>query len=156
MAYHAVLLDSLVHELNAMRGTLGEPDELQWADIRETGLTAVFRYGATQVVLMWVDLPEIARYQMELAFYTPKRRMTLSFPSPFLRSAPTLFIDETGTPGYAETQRIEEVVSYDESFKQELIHFHECATTGKQLSIASKIGRTLLNSVSFICEIAIY
>jgi len=131
-AYHAVLLDSLVHELNAMRGTLGEPDELQWADIRETGLTAVFRYGATQVVLMWVDLPEIARYQMELAFYTPKRRMTLSFPSPFLRSAPTLFIDETGTPGYAETQRIEEVVSYDESFKQELIHFHECATTGKQ------------------------
>jgi predicted dehydrogenase len=131
-AYHAVLLDSLVHELNAMRGALGEPDELQWSDIRETGLTAVFRYGATQVVLLWVDLPSIARYQMEFAFYTPDRRMTLQFPSPFLRSAPTLFIDETGTPKYAETQRSEEVVSYDESFKQELIHFHECATTGKQ------------------------
>jgi len=131
-AYHAVLLDSLVHEINAMRGTLGEPDELVWADIRETGLTAVFRYGSAQVVLLWVDLPEIARYQMEFAFYTPKRRMTLSFPSPFLRSAPTLFIDETGTPRYAETQRMEEVVSYEESFKQELVHFHECATTGKE------------------------
>jgi len=131
-AYHAVLLDSLVHELNAMRGALGEPDELQWADIRETGLTAVFRYGKTQVVLLWVDLPEIARYSMEFAFYTPKRRMTLAFPSPFLRNAPTLFIDETGTPKYAETQRMEEVVSYEESFKQELVHFHECATAGKQ------------------------
>lgn len=131
-AYHAVLLDSLVHELNALRGVLGEPDELEFADIRETGLTAVFKYGATQVVLLWVDLPSIARYQMEFAFYSPDRRMTLQFPSPFLRSAPTLFIDETGTPKYAETQRSEEIVSYEESFKQELVHFHECATTGKQ------------------------
>jgi len=131
-AYHLVLLDSLVHELNAMRGVLGEPDELQFADIRETGLTAVFRYGAAQVALLWVDLPGIARYQMEFAFYSPDRRLTLSFPSPFLRSAPTLLIDETGTPGYAQTQRSEEVISYQESFKEELIHFHECATTGKQ------------------------
>src|SRR5216683_8002386 len=85
-AYHQVLLDSLVHELNAMRGVLGEPDELQYADIRETGLTAVFKYASTQVVLLWVDLPGIARYQMEFAFYAPDRRLTLSFPSPFLRS----------------------------------------------------------------------
>lgn len=131
-AYHAVLLDSLVHELNAMRGVLGEPDSLEFADIRETGLTAIFKYGATQVALLWVDLPEIARYQMELAFYSPTRRMTLQFPSPFLRSAPTLFIDETGTPRYAETQRMEEVVSYEESFKQELIHFHDCVTKGEK------------------------
>jgi predicted dehydrogenase len=131
-AYHQVLLDSLVHELNAMRGVLGEPDELQYADIRETGLTAVFKYGSTQVVLLWVDLPGIARYQMEFAFYAPDRRLTLSFPSPFLRSAPTLLIDETGTPKFAQTERSEEVVSYQESFKEELVHFHECVTTGRQ------------------------
>lgn len=131
-AYHQVLLDSLVHEFNAMRGVLGEPDELVYSDLRETGVTLVFRYGATEVVLLWVDLPSIARYQMEFAFYTPDRRLTLSFPSPFLRSAPTHFIDETGTPRYADTQRSEEVVSYHESFKEELIHFHECVTTGKQ------------------------
>ena len=131
-AYHLVLLDSLVHEFNAMRGVLGEPDELTYSDIRETGVTLVFRYGATEVVLLWVDLPSIARYQMEFALYTPDRRLTLSFPSPFLRSAPTLLIDETGTPRYADTQRSEEVVSYHESFKEELIHFHECVTTGKQ------------------------
>ena len=131
-AYHAVLLDSLVHELNAMRGLLGEPDSLEFADIRETGLTAIFKYAGTQVALLWVDLPEIARYQMEFAFYSPKRRMTLQFPSPFLRSAPTLFVDETGTPRHAETQRSEEVVSYEESFKQELIHFHDCVTKGER------------------------
>jgi predicted dehydrogenase len=131
-AYREVLLDSLVHEFNAMRGVLGEPDALEFVDIRKTGLTAVLNYGAAEVVLMWVDLPEIARYQMEFAFYSPTRRMTLQFPSPFLRSAPTLFIDETGTPRYAETQRSEEIVSYEESFKQELMHFYDCVTKGEK------------------------
>ena len=131
-AYHLVLLDSLVHEFNAMRGVLGEPDRLDFADIRKTGLTAVFTYGQTQCILAWVDLPGIARYEMEFAFYAPDRRLTLSFPSPFLRSAPTILINEVGVPGSASSSRTEEITSFEESFKQELIHFHECATTGRQ------------------------
>lgn len=130
-AYHFVLLDSLVHEFNAMRGVMGEPDRLEFADIRKTGLTAVFTYGDCQCVLAWVDLPGIARYQMEFAFYTPDRRLTLSFPSPFLRSAPTILTSEGGETPTSNSWRNEAITSYEESFKQELIHFHECATTGR-------------------------
>ena len=61
-AYRSVLLDSLVHEFNAMRGVMGEPDSLEFADIRETGVTAIFKYGPTQCILAWVDLPAIARF----------------------------------------------------------------------------------------------
>src|SRR5262249_47106529 len=89
-AYQFVLLDSMVHEFNAIRGVLGEPDRLDFADISETGLTAVLRFGATECIIAWVDLPGIARYEMELAFYAPDRRLTPSFPSPFLRTMPTL------------------------------------------------------------------
>jgi predicted dehydrogenase len=130
-AYHEVLLDSLVHELNAMRGIMGEPDRLEFANIRDTGVTAIFTYGKTQCILSWVDLPGIARYQMEFALYSPNRRLTLSFPSPFLRSAPTILVSETGTPGTASSSRSEEITSFEESFKKELIHFHECATIGR-------------------------
>ena len=130
-AYRHVLLDSLVHEFNAMRGALGEPDDLEFASIRETGITAVFNYGAAQCVLAWVDLPSIARYSMEFAFYSPDRRLTLSFPSPFLLSMPTLLIHEDGKAASPESTVTQEVVSYAESFKNELIHFHECVTTGK-------------------------
>ena len=131
-AYRSVLLDSLVHELNAMRGVMGEPDQLEFADIRQSGLTAIFRYGDTQCVLMWVDLPSIARYEMEFAFYSPDRRLTLSFPSPFLRSMPTLLVSEAGAAPSPRTWRTEEITSYEESFKQELIHFHDCVTTGRE------------------------
>lgn len=131
-AYHLVLLDSLVHELNAMRGVLGEPDRIEFAGIRETGLTAVFTYGAAQAILAWVDLPEIARYSMEFAFYSPERRVTLSFPSPFLRSMPTLLITEDGDASSPRSTRTEEITSFRESFKEELIHFHECAVGHKE------------------------
>jgi predicted dehydrogenase len=130
--YQMVLLDTLVHELNAMRGVMGEPERLEFADIRETGLTAIFKYGATQCILAWVDLPGIARYSMEFAFFSPERRLTLSFPSPFLRSMPTLLVSEDGEAKSPRSSRTEEITSFRESFKEELIHFHDCITTGRQ------------------------
>jgi predicted dehydrogenase len=147
-AYHLVLLDSLVHELNAMRGVMGEPERLEFSDIRETGLTAIFKYGDTQCILAWIDLPGIARYQMELALYSPDRRLTLSFPSPFLRSMPTLLISETGEAKSPRSSRTEEITSFNESFKEELIHFHECITSGRE-PVTS--GRDTLRDIA-LCE----
>jgi predicted dehydrogenase len=130
-AYHLVLLDTMVHEFNAVRGVLGEPDSLDFVDIRENGLTMVLRFGAVECIIAWVDLPGIARYEMELAFYAPERRLTLSFPSPFLRSMPTLLTVEGGDPSSPQAWSNEQVVSYAESFKEELIHFHDCVTSGR-------------------------
>lgn len=130
-AYHLVLLDSLVHEFNAVRGALGEPDELTFADITDSGVTTVLRFGQIQCVLNWVDLPGITRYAMEFAFFAPDARLTLAFPSPFLRSAPTMLIREGGEIGSARSWVTEEITSYQESFRQELIHFHDCVTSGK-------------------------
>jgi predicted dehydrogenase len=129
-AYQLVLLDSLVHEFNTLRGVLGEPDQLTFAGITDTNLTAILRFGTTQCVLTWVDLPGIARYAMEFAFYAPDTRLTLAFPSPFLRSAPTLITREGGDPTTARSWLTEEITAYDESFREELIHFHACVTTG--------------------------
>jgi predicted dehydrogenase len=130
-AYHLVLLDSMVHEFNAIRGLLGEPDRLEFADIREAGLTAILRFGHTQCVITWVDLPGIARYEMEFSLFTPQRRLTLAFPSPFLRSAPTLLRIEAGDDAAPRSSATEEISSYAESFKLELINFHDCVTTGR-------------------------
>jgi predicted dehydrogenase len=127
-AYRVVLLDSMVHELNAVRGVLGEPTELRFADIwgDVDGITATLAFGETECVFMWVDLPGIARYEQELAFYTPDERLTLAFPSPFLRSMPTLLVTDSGEPGTPSAWRTSKTVSYDEAFKRELREFHAC------------------------------
>ena len=133
-AYRAVLLDSMVHELNAVRGLLGEPTELRFADIwgDADGITATLAFGETQCVFMWVDLPGIARYEQELAFYAPDERLTLAFPSPFLRSMPTRLVLEGGQPGTPSAWKTVKTVSYDEAFKRELVEFHTCVVDDRE------------------------
>ena len=123
--YHGVLLDTLVHELNTIRGVFGDPDRLDYVQLRPDTVTAMLRFGELPVAIHWIDLPGIARYEMEFALYAPHRRVTLSFPSPFLRSAPALLAVEGGEDGTAQSWRTEETVSYESAFKRELVAFHD-------------------------------
>ena len=129
--YHSVLLASLVHELNAIRAVLGEPDRLDYVDLQPTSVTVVFRFGSLPAIINWLDLPGFTNYKMEFACFGPDKRVTLSFPSPFLRSAPTLLEVEGGENGTTRSWRTQEITSYDSAFKRELLAFHECVTTGR-------------------------
>jgi predicted dehydrogenase len=129
--YRFILLDSLVHELNVLRGVLGEPTELRSADLSRQCVSVCMRFGAVDCHLSWVDLPGIARYKQEFAFYAPDERLTLELPSPFLRSMPSKLIVEGGEAGTADSWRRDEIVSFDEAFKRELVEFADCVTTGR-------------------------
>jgi predicted dehydrogenase len=130
-SYRDVLLASMVHELNAVRGLLGEPDRLQFAGLREDGVTLVLDFGATRCAMAWVDLPGMARYQQEWAFFGLERRARLVLPSPYLRNAPTMLFSEEGEPGTVRSSERIQVESYDEAFRRELVEFHEAVTEGR-------------------------
>src|SRR5947208_2283402 len=130
--YADVLLDSLVHEVNAVRGLLGEPEAVTSAEtwLGGQGVTAVLRYpGDIRCVLTWVNLPELRHYSQELAFYGPADRVILRLPSPFLRNEPTALIVEGMEGGTAFEKSL--TVSYEEAFKRELVHFHTCIVEGR-------------------------
>ncbi len=126
-----ILLDSLVHELNALRGVLGDPTEIVSASLTRQCVVVHLRFGETECQLSWVDLPGIARYRQEFAFYAPDRRLTLQLPSPFLRNAPSRLITEGGEPGTAESWERDELIGYDEAFRRELVEFAGCIETGR-------------------------
>jgi predicted dehydrogenase len=139
-AYQAVLLDSLVHELNALRGLLGEPDRLDHVQLSEHAVTLVLAFGEVPCTLSWVDLPGIARYHQELAFFAPERRATLAFPSPFLRSEPTTLVLEGGIPGTSRSWQTVETASYEEAFKRELVEFHAAVSEGREPHTSGEDG----------------
>src|SRR5437867_3308990 len=92
-AYQELLLDSAVHELNLLRSLLGEPAAISSVDFWDDGrsMQAVFAYpGERRAAIGLVWLPGLAHYSQELAFYATDRRLILRFPSPFLRSEPTV------------------------------------------------------------------
>lgn len=130
--YHAMLLDSLVHELNGLRALLGEPDRVEYADLGRHGANIALRFGETRAVINWIDLPGIARYQMEFAVFAPERRLSLAFPSPYLRNAPAVLTEESGTIGSAQSKSTSETLSFQAGFKEELVHFHDCITARAQ------------------------
>ena len=130
--YRWLLLDNLVHELNALRGVLGEPTEVVYASLARECVAVHLRFEDTMCHLSWVDLLSgIARYKQEFAFYSPEHRLTLELPSPYLRNEPSRLYVEGGKPGSAHSWVREEVVSYDEAFRRELDEFADCIATGR-------------------------
>ncbi len=131
--YRSILLDSMVHELNAVRGLLGEPGAVHFARFAEdaSSVTASLAFGRIQCTAMWIDLPGIARYQQDWAFYGRDARASLRFPSPFLRSEPTQLVLEGGVPGTAHAWETVHTVGYDEAFKRELLEFHASIREGR-------------------------
>jgi predicted dehydrogenase len=127
-----ILLTSLIHDINALRGVLGEPEEVLSAQYWRDGMaqTSVTRFaGDVRVVMSWVSLPGVPLYEETVRFVSPTKRVKLIFPSPYLRHEPTPLVIERmeGESLVAEHHR----VSYEEAFRQELLHFRECVLEGK-------------------------
>ncbi len=127
-----LLFQSLIHDLNAVRGILGEPREILSAHVWRNGFaqTSVTRFdGDVRASLTWISVPGLKSYEERLRFVAPDRRLTLTFPSPYLRNAPT--------PLRIERMQGEELVvedrtvSYEEAFQAELHHFRSCVREGK-------------------------
>jgi predicted dehydrogenase len=150
--YRFILLDNLVHELNVLRGILGDPVRIASADLSRRVASVNLEFAEAPCHLSWVDLPGIASYRQEFAFYGPDRRVTFRLPSPFLRSAPSEIEIEDGAPGTARASRTVEILGYDEAFKRELVDLADCIhggrtprTTGAEalgdLAVAAAIAR---------------
>ncbi|HVM30890.1 MAG TPA: Gfo/Idh/MocA family oxidoreductase [Candidatus Limnocylindrales bacterium] len=131
--YRARLLDSLIHELNALRGLLGEPDSVDHVDLRETSISVMLTFGGLPVAIHWVLLtPGITRYRMEFAMIACERRVSIGFPSPYLRNVPTLLQTEEGEADKPGSRASDEIITFESSFSRELVAFHEAATEGRQ------------------------
>jgi len=131
--YRWMLLDNLVHEFNALRGALGEPDEVTFADLSRRVVAVHLRFGEVECHLSWVDLLSgIMRYRQEFMFLAPDERLTLTLPSPYLRNMPSELTVEGGEVGTPHSWARQEVISYAEAFKRELVELHSAITNDRQ------------------------
>jgi predicted dehydrogenase len=128
--YRWMLLDNLVHELNMLRGALGEPTRVIQARLGRTVCDIALAFDRTEVHMSWVDLPGLAHYKQQLAFYALDRRLTLTLPSPYLRDMPSLLTIEGGEAGTPHSWQTVETVAYQEAFKRELIAFADAIASG--------------------------
>jgi predicted dehydrogenase len=132
-AFAEALLSTLVHDVNALRGLVGEPAEVVttefWAE--SESMVSLLRYAqGFRVLLSLQYLWDLADYREEIGLYAPGARLRLRFPSPFFRNAPTPVVVSSMEGETARETRI--VASHREAFKEELVHFAECVQHGRR------------------------
>src|SRR5207245_230212 len=88
-AYRRSLLDSMIHDINLMRGLLGEPTALRFANVTQAAISVFLDFPQSSAAMHWINLQDgVARYRQDFAFFSQERRATPVFPSPFLPSSP--------------------------------------------------------------------
>jgi predicted dehydrogenase len=131
-AYRHSLLDSMIHDINLMRGLLGAPKRLRFANVGQAAVSVFLEFPQTAAAMHWVNLMDgVAQYRQEFSFFGPQQRATLNFPSPFLRNMPTELVLEGGSTETSRAWRTAERISYESAFKRELLEFYECVTNNR-------------------------
>jgi predicted dehydrogenase len=131
----SMLFQSLIHDINAVRGLLGEPAEVLSAHAWRGGMaqTSLTRFpGDVRVLLNWISVPGLKHYEETLRLVAPDRRVTLVFPSPYLRHAPTPLVVERAEGDELVVEH--RTVSYEEAFRAELMEFRRCVLQGRDPS----------------------
>jgi predicted dehydrogenase len=134
-AFSDAYLGSMVHDVNVVHGLLeplGEPlpgrvvGAAWWNEGRAITGSVQLANGA-RWDSAWIQLLDIREYQEQVAFYFCGSLRQLTFPSPWLRQAPTRY-ERSEPDGLDRSLRVYE--SHREAFVQELVHFHQCIAEG--------------------------
>ena len=128
-------LGSLVHHVNLVNGFLermGEPLPVRVADgAWWNGGRSVAGYcrlaNGSRWDSAWIQLLETREYRESIQLFFDTTIRSLTFPSPWLKMSPTLY-ERQDADRYANA--VHQFRSFEESFRRELVHFHDCCVAG--------------------------
>jgi predicted dehydrogenase len=137
------------HDINALRGIFGDPKRVLRTEIWSNGsfVVSLLDYGYAKCVF------EFGRtnhkwWDEEITAYSDEKNVSVIFPSPFLKNAPTIVRVIEGSEITVETTIKD---AYEEAFRRELDHFVKCIEKNeKPLTDAEDAKRDLIILSSII------
>lgn len=126
-----ILMHLCVHDINVLQGAFGIPKiHSAWA-YDDTFVNALLEYpDGKKVVWESGNLVTLMDWDEQLWVFGRDQRVEVRFPFPYLKNAATV-VNINSNEGRASVDR-RVVVSFDEAFKREWIHFYECVTNGRE------------------------
>jgi predicted dehydrogenase len=130
---YGMMLGLSSHDMTVLRGAFGDPTAVRHAEVLAGGsiVLAVLEYpGDVRCVWEIGNIPRATRtwFDEELTAFGSGQTVTVRFPNPYVRYAPTL-VRVHEMDGTADVERTI-TASYDEAFRREWRHFHHCVSTG--------------------------
>jgi hypothetical protein len=147
LAFAEGYLGSLVHHVNIVNGFLermGEPLPPQvvggawWNGGRAVAGNCELENGS-RWDSAWIQLLDTREYRESIQLFFAESVRSLTFPSPWLKMSPTVY-ERQEADAYANSVR--RYRSFEEAFRRELVHFHECCVAGVPVLTPPEQART--------------
>lgn len=124
-------LESICHDVNALRGLFGEIESIGQVTLQEGGdfLTTQFTFASGEHCVLESAATDRGWYDETIRVDTPTTTLEVEFSNPFVRNAPFEVRVKEGTSQIDETTS---TYSREEPFKRELAEFIECAESGTE------------------------
>ena len=118
------------HDLSMLRGLVGPPHEVTSTSVWHGGhwLITTLRYAHFSLTYTMGAIAT-RHFDERVELYADTQTVQLTFPSPFLKHAPTVVRREFADGHRTAQER--SVASYEEAFRLELEHFHDCIVQGR-------------------------
>ena len=142
MRAYGKLLGLLIHDIYILDAAFGLPERVVSTEIWNGGgaVASILAYSDNlRCVVDTAAVPNLRVFDESMTVYAPDSVVSIVFPSPFLKNAATV-VEEWRMDGsrYRESTT---TASYEEAFKLELIHFHDCIVNGKTPRTPAAGGR---------------
>ena len=139
-----------VHFIDLLRASFGDPEEVMNCDIWNDGyiVACELKYGANSRAFFKVGITNYKEFIEEITAYGEDKIVTVRFPNPLLKNAPTVVeVRET-----VDNMIVEQIISpsYEESFRNELVYFHECVTQSLEPRTSVQEGKKNLDLLNAI------
>ena len=140
---------SMIHDLYGLRALFGMPSRVVSTEIWDGAITTIFEYPeGHRCVASWVDLPQIWDFHETLEVYGSSKRVIVSYTTGFQKAVSTLTVYDLDDQG--RTVRREPALDWENPFRRELRHFHDCIVNDKEPRASVQSAR---DDVSLVIDI---
>ena len=140
---------SMIHDIYGLRVLFGNPEQVVSTEIWDQAISTVLQYpGGYRCVATWVDLPDAWDFQETLEVYGSSKRVIVSYTTGFQKAVSPIKIVEIENSGI--TVRKEPALSWENPFRRELRHFHDCIINEETPKANVQSAR---NDISLIIDI---
>lgn len=138
---YKLMLGLGTHDLSLVRAVFGPPETIRYAIIHGGGraVTWVSQHAAVDPVLWSIASTERKWFDQELTLYGASETLSIRFPSPYLKNAPTEVV-HTLMDGQSIVRALR-VFGYREAFRLELEAFYDAVVHDRPLLSDAEGGR---------------
>lgn len=146
MRAYGKMLGLSIHDVYILDGAFGLPERVVSTEIWDGGgaFASILVYpNNLRCLLDTASVRNLRVFDETMTVYAPDSIVSIVFPSPFLKNAATV-VEEWRMDG-KHFRESTTTASYEEAFKLELIHFHDCIVNGKTPRTPAQGGRAQIS-----------